>query len=296
MAILWVDGFDYYATHTDMSGRWSGGGSSGTFTTGRFGGQCVVMGTSSSTGYQRTPALRSSTSGTATFGFAFKLPVLPANTFIPIYWDFGASGYIIRLQVTTAGLMTLVGPTMTTNSFGAFVAGTWYYVEVVIPYSSSCAVGSIQLWINGTKVSTNSATFNTTSNGSNNWQLQLGDGVNNGQAFFDDVYVADEATGQQGPFGDSRVCTLYPGAAGSYTQWTPLSGTNFSNVNQAVEDGNTSYVKTATVGNRDSYLLGSLPSTPASIYSAPGRADCLRRRGGHDKNGQPFAQVREHSR
>ncbi len=57
--------------------------------------------------------------------------------------------------------------------------------------------------------------------------------------------------------------TLYPTADGTYTAWTPKSGsTHYTQVDETTCNGTTDYVSTATTGNRDSYTvsLSGIPS------------------------------------
>lgn len=58
------------------------------------------------------------------------------------------------------------------------------------------------------------------------------------------------------------TASLIPTADGAYTQWTPNSGTgHYVTVDETNCNGNTDYVSTSTVGNRDSYRvnISSIP-------------------------------------
>jgi hypothetical protein len=63
--------------------------------------------------------------------------------------------------------------------------------------------------------------------------------------------------------GEVRIMTQMANAAGTYSQWTPSSGSNYADVNETIEDGDTSYVATSTVGNMDSYNFTDLTNSPA---------------------------------
>ena len=75
--------------------------------------------------------------------------------------------------------------------------------------------------------------------------------------------------------GDLRVQVTVP-AANSAVQWTPLAGSNFSEVNELPVDGDTSYVYTSTAGQQDLYTVGSLTGTPSSIKAVQIRT-CMRK-------------------
>jgi hypothetical protein len=65
------------------------------------------------------------------------------------------------------------------------------------------------------------------------------------------------------PLAYGNTTTLYPSSDGTYTQWTPNTGTtHYTLVNETSCDGNTNYVHTTTTTNRDSYGigLGSIPN------------------------------------
>ncbi len=60
----------------------------------------------------------------------------------------------------------------------------------------------------------------------------------------------------------AAVNNLFPSSDGTYTQWTPSTGsTHYTLVDESSCNGTTDYVRTATVGNRDSYGI-SLSAVP----------------------------------
>ena len=63
--------------------------------------------------------------------------------------------------------------------------------------------------------------------------------------------------------GDVRVGSLLPDGAGSSTQWTPLSGNNWENVDDTDIDGDTTYVSTSGVGNLDLYTFNDIVASGA---------------------------------
>lgn len=58
-----------------------------------------------------------------------------------------------------------------------------------------------------------------------------------------------------------------PSGAGSVTQWTPLSATNFSNVDEGIgaTDGDTSYVSSSTIGQIDTYAMTNYSFTDPNV-------------------------------
>ena len=95
----------------------------------------------------------------------------------------------------------------------------------------------------------------------------------------DDVYICDGVnSGVAGLpnndfLGDIAVVALYPTGSGGNTTWSPDTGSNYARVNEAVADGDTSWVQTGTAGNVDSYAYGALAGAPASIYGVTWNAE-----------------------
>lgn len=82
------------------------------------------------------------------------------------------------------------------------------------------------------------------------------------RCFIDDVYLLDGATPPNNNFlGPIRIYAVLPDANGAPVQWTPLAGTNFSEVNEVPPDGDASYVFSGNVGDLDQYVyhVGAIP-------------------------------------
>ena len=138
---------------------------------------------------------------------------------------------------------------------GTLQYGNWQYVELCVQGGAS---GSITVYVQGVQVcSATGLSLPTLFDGAGFWTPQP-----NSPYVVDDMYLATTT----GPLGPLRVSTLRPNGAGASTQWSPLSGANYANVNETLVDGDTSYVQTNTVGNSDLYTVNSLPITPASIF------------------------------
>jgi hypothetical protein len=59
---------------------------------------------------------------------------------------------------------------------------------------------------------------------------------------------------------------LLPSGAGAETQWTPSAGSNYQNVDENPENGDTDYNKSNTVGQVDTYAMANLVSVAGLIY------------------------------
>jgi len=86
--------------------------------------------------------------------------------------------------------------------------------------------------------------------------VQVGTG---NSMLFDNLYVCDGSGASFNDFlGERRVIACRPNAAGTYTQWTPKAGANYTQVDDPQADDETSYVSSLVVGNKDSFPLAAL--------------------------------------
>jgi hypothetical protein len=260
MALLFMDGFDvadYGVKYTIIN---SGGGYSSTVST-RFGSGRAVQRAYNATGelWRSVPA-----STTTICGFAFiytnNYAGFPAN-FIVLSGDSSTTDHISvvtgdamnTLWVRRGGTTLFTVANITTN--------TWHYLELKTTINST--TGSVELRIDGVSVGTFSG--NTKNGGTNNSidTIKLGGSGNNTSITItrDDLYILDD-TGVA-PYnnflGDVRVYSLSPTSAGSSTQWTPDSGSNYAEVNE-VPYSAANYVQSNTSGQRDTYTLADLPA------------------------------------
>lgn len=83
-------------------------------------------------------------------------------------------------------------------------------------------------------------------------------GVGSINQIYDDFVLMDDSGSTLNDFiGDCRINTVYPTSAGDTTQWTPISGSNFDNVNDSPAN-DAVYNSDHTAGNRDLYNVGDL--------------------------------------
>lgn len=86
--------------------------------------------------------------------------------------------------------------------------------------------------------------------------------------YHDDVYALDCTTPpHNGYLGALRCYASVPVANGSPLQWTPLGGTNWSQVSEIPPDGDTSYNSDGNVHDADQYLHPLSIPTNAQIYA-----------------------------
>ena len=261
MALLFMDGFDmgdfaqkYYST---------------TYTT-----------SSATTRFSAGKSIAISPSGVQTGGVQKFIPassqVIVGGAYLPgsltqsllyLYGDAGATMHL-GLKLGATGTISLLrgATTIATSSPGLIATGTWYSIEISATINST--TGTCLVRLNGSTVI--NFTGNTKNGGTNTTfdKVYFYNDNGNTSFFLDDVYVCD-GTGSA-PYntflGDVRVYALSPTGAGSSTQWTPDTGSNYARVNE-VPYSAANYVQSKTSGQRDTYALADLPAGVVStIY------------------------------
>lgn len=200
--------------------------------------------------------------------------------------------YARRLQVRdSTGAIIGVGSTILPVS-------TFHYIELQI----DMAAGSCELHLDGVSGEIPLTTGGDFDPGFGQIdEIQFLANNLGGSAFVDDVYVIDPATGSTNIdfLGDTVIQTLYPRADGTYTDWTPDTGSDhYPRVNEGQGDGDTSYVSTTNPTDKDTYLMDALAGGP--VFGAqlnlmvrkndggPRQIQPLIRQGGVDYNGPTY--------
>ncbi len=256
MAVVLVEGFDHYADAQATEKFWSGAIFSMVPGRGFTGGQAINVIINN-----QVRKVLPSTYGTLIFGAAIKVDDTAAGAFMSL--NVGGTN---KVSVSISGTQKLLILDSTGSIVGTGTTtvplSSWFYVELKCVKGAS---GTATLHLNGAaEIAASTGNYGT----SNFDTVEFANHSLSGNTKVDDVFVLDTTgSGPQNDFvGDVRVVTLYPVADGSYTQWTPDTGTDhFSRVDELLIDGDASYVKDATPGDKDSYLMDTFLTT---IYSA----------------------------
>lgn len=166
------------------------------------------------------------------------------------------------------------GSTLLGTSSIALVQGVWTYVEAKVLLNAS--TGTVDMRFNN--VSVLSLTGQNTANvAGNTWNearfgpVTQADGfgdTSNGAKFW---YIADfvlmDGSGATSNnfLGDVRVDAMEPTTNGTTIGWTPLTGTNVSQINETLLDDDTSYVSATSSTVTDIYKTGTQPVSGATI-------------------------------
>lgn len=284
MTILFMDGFEAAITGNILT-KWT----SGTLTAvqpGRFDyGQCARLASNAL-------LVRGLGGNYAVLGVAFAYrPATIGASFIAGFRDAGTAQCEARLRAD--GRIDLArNGTVLATSVGLLSAGVWHHLELKVVIHDSA--GTIELKVNGASfvAASNVDTKNTANAYANEAAIQ----ANGITADYDDLAVWNPGGSQNNDWlGDCRIFTQLPSGAGYYSQWTPLAGLNYQNVDEIAADGDATWNSAATVGSLGSYIFppvpggGTLKAVQAALIArkddAGGRAMAAFLRRGSDSFG-----------
>lgn len=162
----------------------------------------------------------------------------------------------VTLRCQSSGEVSIYRGTthLATSSGAGLMGGAWSYIEVKASIHNS--LGSYQVRVNGITVlsATNVDTQNGGTASVNNVRFSGNNSSDSANRItLDDVWIANTTGGGVTDFlGSMKVVAIYPDGAGDSTQFTPSTGANWQNVDEAAQDGDTTYNDGAS-GNLDLY-------------------------------------------
>lgn len=268
MALLFMEGFENYSTVDEMyedSRYFEEVSGSATFPSGRVVGKSMSIAASSP--LEVECYLDNDSSGTLLVGFGIKLGAAGSvSVLISFCSEFQSAGSpAIIIYINTSNEIVLgksTGETLVKTS--ALSSGTWYYVEFKIVIDD--VTGSAECFLNGSSVDSASS-IDTLASGTSaiNFFTIEGGSV---ALEIDDLYIADSSgSGVTDVVGPVVIERLLPTGAGSSTQFTPLSGSNFENVDDGSADDDTSYNSTSTSGNKDLFTHDGITGSVGSVHA-----------------------------
>lgn len=277
MAIVLMDGFDLYGSNTDiLRGGWSYNDSADThvYTTGgRFGGTTIEVETEDY--IQRQISIAAST---VIFQFAFRLESLSnaGNQYMFTALNNLGASTCFRLKLSTGGAVTLVdanSSTVASSPAGIIKQNVWQYMEIKAVISDT---GSVIVKVDGSEVINDAAVDIKPGSATDVDSFRLmGASTNSATGVrYDDVIVMDDSGSVNNDFiGDRRIETLLPtGDDATDADWISQPaqsvGDEYLNIDDPVpgsNDGDTSYLYSATPGDESLFDFENLSTTPAEI-------------------------------
>jgi hypothetical protein len=272
VSIIFIEGFDYYASVANVAAaNWTINSTSGaSLPAGRFGGQCLRHSGNS----QRLTSRTFAGTNTITLGVAIKFedPENVSGNHPVIAFMTAAAAAQFRIGLNTSGQVFIQLGTSTilatsTEAGPVFAAGVWYYLEVEAFVHDT--TGFVRVYRDGNLLV--EATNVDTRGQAGTDLIELirfignnGGGTSDGPNVIsiDDIYVLDDST----RLGQCRVSTLLPNADTADADWTPLgAGSHFAEVDD--DNGDTSYIASATTTDLDMFDVEDLPFTPQTVHA-----------------------------
>jgi hypothetical protein len=271
MAFLFGESF-HHLSQADLNKKWNNtiGGSIST-SGARFTGSKYFAPDNNSGSLQ---AFNLGNKSTLIVGFAFYVAGTFTNDLnICSLRDNG--GEQISLRLTSGGLLLYVSRNGTTlaTATTALAGSAWHYIEFKATIHNTA--GAYAVRVNGAQIAgiSDATNVNTRGSGTNNFanQVWFHDGANHligtGHFRYGDVYILDNtgAAPLNNFLGDVRYDVLYPDGAGDYSQWTPTSGANYTNVDESPAN-QTDYVESTADDQIDSYSFADMSVAASTIY------------------------------
>lgn len=145
----------------------------------------------------------------------------------------------------------------------------WNYLELDATISTT--VGTATAWINGVQVLNVSGVNTANAGGTTANQIMFFPNGPNATVFsyIDDWYAVDptDATGQVTRIGDVAVRPVTVSSAGTFTQFTPSTGSNFQNVDEIPTNNDTDYNEDNVVGHIDTFTMTDIPTVNSNVYA-----------------------------
>ncbi len=266
-------------SNVNLLAWWTSVGSSSTWsvsaTNGRTGGSSLRCVHSGYDFLQKTLDAQS-TWGVALAFRTTTLPTAAAGIVVASFID-GTTTQVDFRVISTGQIVITRNGTVLGTSTNSILTNAYYFMEMKVLINSSTGTAELRVngvaWIGPLTSQNTQATGNASAN-----VVSLSTSTNvNTSAFtadYDDVVFWDGQTTDANGFsdihdfiGDCGLVWLLPTGAGSTTQFTPLTGSNWSEVNEATPDGDTSYVEDSTVGQLDTYAMADLAGTAVTVKS-----------------------------
>lgn len=150
---------------------------------------------------------------------------------------------------------------------GAFVRGVRHFIQFRWVINNSTGVGIVR--VNNEEVinfSGDTQASGSISTANNIRYYRNPDGAGGSQNTYDNIMAYTDSASW--PLNEARYIRGLPDAAGNYSQFTPLSSTNVSQVDEQQPDSDTTYNENTSVGNRDSFGTNLAVASGVSVLGS----------------------------
>lgn len=203
-------------------------------------------------------------SNTVIVGLAFKTYDLNDQSLIRIRRG-GNTQVDLALDANGGLIVRRGGSTTIGTSSRRFPTKVWNFIEFKVTIGDS---GSFELRVDGETVCSASGVDTQALTDGGATCVSIGPwGGFSYKLWWDDLYICNSDGSVNNDFlGAVRIDVLVPDGAGSSTQWTPSTGSNYACVDETIHTtSDADYVSTYTDNNIDTYAFGTLSFTPSAI-------------------------------
>lgn len=185
-----------------------------------------------------------------------------SNEFLGVM-DAGTLQCEVGINVTSKKLEIRRNGTVLATGATILQLSQYYFVELKVTIAD--AGGTADLHLNGVSDATFTGDTKNTANASAN-QIFLGDNASQNLGWWDDWYACDGTGSINNDFlGDVKVELLVPTGAGNSTQFTPSTGSNWQNVDEALSNDDTDYNSSATAAQKDTFATSDLATASGTV-------------------------------
>lgn len=184
---------------------------------------------------------------------------------MPIYGVIsGGTKLLAVLNISAAGALSMVYLNASDTAVGlgsgpTLALGTDYSVEIAVLNSATAAGAQIILRVDGQEyINASGLTLSSAVGNVGQFAAGIYGTTATGEVRLDSIAIRDD-----GWCGPLKVTTLLPTGAGNYSDWAAGTGSTFAEVDDATSDGDTTYLKSATSGQKSSFAAADLSGSPA---------------------------------
>lgn len=257
MALRWADNFEFWTTMP------------GTFTTVSSNAPTISSGSLSCPFNDRSANVALSAQATWIVNIRFTVDVAVTGSLISL-WD--STSAQVTLVLKSTGKLAVYrgegnGTQIGSDSTHSFTTGTDYDVEFKVTIDN--ASGVIGVKVNGaTEISASSLDTQATGNATAD-AVRLGHttGDTSGATWlFRHAVIMDSSGSEMNDYiGPVAVNLHKPSGAGNYSQFTPSAGSNYQNVDDTANDGDSTYNASGTLNQIDTYAMENCPAGVTSV-------------------------------
>ncbi len=279
-----IYGYDSFKSGTTiadiLSARWTSTGSqfssmSFNSTAGRFGGQSLRFVLSGFGGWANYRKSGLSNNATMCLHFPFTTSAITNNQRYMLANFFDGTTEQLSLCVNTSGTLSVVrgdatGTVLATSAF-VLSPSTYYVVEFKATFATGTG-GSIEVRINQTAIIGPTSSLNTSAS-TNAYANGYGVGhssahtLNNPATSAGNINIDYEHVVCLDDFvGDKRFYVDLPNGASS-TAWTPNASTNLSRIQEAQQDGDSTYNSSSNPGDIDYFSYAAMAAGVTGIVA-----------------------------